>query len=58
MIFGINTGYEFFTSGGTAKSDGYYKELTVDYYLVGIKPYIMIGTNARVFAGLFDDKKE
>jgi hypothetical protein len=58
IIFGINTGYDFFTSGGTARSDGYHKEVTVDYYLVGIKPYIMIGTNARTFAGLFNKKND
>jgi hypothetical protein len=56
IILGINTGYDFFTSGGTARSDGYHKKVTVDYYLVGIKPYIMIGTNARAFSGLFDNK--
>ena len=57
IIFGINTGYDFFTSGGTAKNDGYHKEVTVEHYLVGIKPYIMLGTNARVFAGLLNDTK-
>ncbi|MDR1148154.1 MAG: hypothetical protein LBK66_05930 [Spirochaetaceae bacterium] len=57
IILGINTGYDFFTSGGTAKNDGYHKKVTTDYYLVGIKPYIMIGSNARIFSGLLDGGK-
>jgi hypothetical protein len=58
IIFGINTGYDFFTNGGTAKNDGYHKKVTADYHLVGIKPYIMIGSNARVFSGLLGGRKD
>ncbi|MDR2468526.1 MAG: hypothetical protein LBD22_06160 [Spirochaetaceae bacterium] len=58
IIAGINIGYDFFTSGGTARKDGYHEEVTTGHYLVGIKPYIMLGTNARVFSGLLDDKKD
>ena len=49
---GVNATYDFFTSGGTSMTDGYHKEVTFDYYLVGIKPRVMLGTNARVFSGL------
>jgi hypothetical protein len=58
IILGLNTGYDFFTSGGTAKPDGYHDDVRLGYNLIGIKPYIMLGTNARVFAGLLDNKKD
>ncbi|MDR2510745.1 MAG: hypothetical protein LBC77_08900, partial [Spirochaetaceae bacterium] len=58
IIFGVNADFDFFTSGGRASRDGYHKEVTVDYYLLGIKPYIMLGTNVRTFAGLLNNQSE
>jgi hypothetical protein len=58
IIVGVNVGCDFFASGGTARNDGYHKRTAFDYYSVGIKPYIMLGTNARVFEGLLGSGKE